>query len=89
VQSLKLIITGLVYSRILLRYTFLNTEEYETILERLVDRLHKDDPTATGLKIKIKHLQYFPLHKQFEANDIPKVLDSKKTGANIINYGLL
>ena len=32
-------ITELDFARILLRYTFLNTEEYETILDRLVDRL--------------------------------------------------
>ena len=32
-------ITELDFARILLRYTFLNTEEYEAILDRLVDRL--------------------------------------------------
>ena len=38
------------FSRILLRYTFLNTEEYETILDRLADRLHKE--SADGLDLK-------------------------------------
>lgn len=32
-------ITELDFARILLRYTFLNAEEYETILDRLVNRL--------------------------------------------------
>ena len=32
------------------RYTFLNTEEYETILDRLADRLHKE--SADGLDLK-------------------------------------
>ena len=35
-------ITEMDFARILLRYTFLNTEEYEAILERLADRLHKE-----------------------------------------------
>lgn len=35
-------ITELDFARILLRYTFLNTEEYENILDRLVDRLENE-----------------------------------------------
>ena len=37
------VITELDFARILLRYTFLNTEEYEAILDRLVERLHEDE----------------------------------------------
>jgi len=43
-------ITEMDFARILLRYTFLNTEEYETILDRLADRLHKE--SADGLDLK-------------------------------------
>ena len=35
-------ITELDFARILLRYTFLNTEEYQLILDRLVERLNED-----------------------------------------------
>lgn len=35
-------ITELDFARILLRYTFLNSEEYQMILDRLVDRLNED-----------------------------------------------
>ncbi len=35
-------ITEMDFARILLRYTFLNTEEYETILDRLAERLHQE-----------------------------------------------
>ena len=35
-------ITELDFARILLRYTFLNTEEYQMILDRLVERLNED-----------------------------------------------
>ena len=35
-------ITELDFARILLRYTYLNTEEYETILERLMNRLQEE-----------------------------------------------
>ncbi len=34
-------ITELDFARILLRYTFLNAEEYDAILDRLVDRLQQ------------------------------------------------
>jgi len=43
-------ITEMDFARILLRYTFLNTEEYETILNRLADRLHIE--SADGLDLK-------------------------------------
>jgi len=36
-------ITELDFARILLRYTFLNTEEYEAILARLIDRLQEKE----------------------------------------------
>ena len=35
-------ITELDFARILLRYTFLNSEEYQMILDQLVDRLNED-----------------------------------------------
>ena len=37
------------FARILLRYTFLNTEEYEMILDRLADRLHKESADGADL----------------------------------------
>lgn len=43
-------ITEMDFARILLRYTFLNTEEYETILDRLADRLHKVTTEGDDLK---------------------------------------
>ena len=56
------------FSRILLRYTFLNSEEYEAILERLVERLQGNgDP---GLNIfGHSHLcVYFTLVSTFKFN---------------------
>lgn len=44
-------ITELDFARILLRYTFINTEEYQGILDRLVDRLD-EDVKATGEELK-------------------------------------
>lgn len=36
-------ITEIDFARILLRYTFLNEDEYESVLERLYNRLRDDD----------------------------------------------
>jgi Ca2+-binding EF-hand superfamily protein len=41
-------ITELDFARILLRYTFLNTEEYEAILDRLLQRLNEEIIASDG-----------------------------------------
>ena len=67
-------ITELDFARILLRYTFLNSEEYEAILDRLVDRLTENEVGITFDEFKdfclfLNNLDDFQVSDLFHKED--------------------
>ena len=51
-------ITEMDFARILLRYTFLSTEEYESILERLIQRLNEEAKNSGDGDLALKGINF-------------------------------
>ena len=51
-------ITEMDFARILLRYTFLSTEEYESILERLIQRLNEEAKSSGDGDLALKGINF-------------------------------